>query len=150
MNPMLLLILNLLVSAILTGLIWFVQVVHYPIFLKVPAAAFKDFQLQHMFTTTRVVAFPMLLELLLGIGLLMGSYPGKTGFTHYSAFTCVVGIWLVTFFVSVPIHNQLVLLGYNASLIQQLVATNWLRTFAWTLRTLLLLYMLLKAVALLK
>jgi hypothetical protein len=142
---MLLLILNLVVSAVLTGLIWFVQIVHYPIFLKVPAAAFKDFQLQHMNTTTQVVAMPMLIELMLSIGLVMGDYPGKSVFTHYSVFICVIGVWLVTFFISVPIHNQLVSLGYNESLIKQLVATNRLRTFAWTLRTLLLLYMAAKA-----
>jgi hypothetical protein len=147
---MLLLILNLVLSAVLTGLIWFVQMVHYPIFLKVPAAAFKAFQVQHMHTTTQVVAVPMLMELLLSIGLLMENYPGKSIITHYSVFACVVGIWLVTFFISVPIHNQLVLEGYNQSLIKQLVATNWLRTFAWTLRTLLLLYILTKLLALFK
>ncbi|QHT65418.1 hypothetical protein GXP67_01370 [Rhodocytophaga rosea] len=139
---MLLLVLNLVVSAVLTGLIWFVQIVHYPLFLKIPATAFKDFQMQHMHTTTQVVSVPMLVELLLSIGLLTATYPGKSTFTHYCVFVCIVIIWLVTFFISVPIHNQLVLLGYNESLIKQLVTTNWLRTFAWTLRTLLLLYIL--------
>lgn len=143
---MFLLIVNLVVSAILTGLIWFVQIVHYPIFLTVPPSAFKDFQVQHMHTTTQVVALPMVTELLLSIGLLWGLYPGRSPLTHYGAFICVAVIWLVTFFISVPIHNRLALHGYDNYLIRQLVATNWLRTFAWTLRTLLLLYMLTQAI----
>ena len=147
---MFLLLLNLVISALLTGLIWFVQIVHYPIFLKVPVAAFKDFQAQHMNTTTQIVAMPMLLELLLSIGLLVSDYPGKSTFTHYSVFVCVGCIWLVTFFVSVPIHNQLVFSGYNQALIKQLVATNWIRTFAWTLRTILLLYILARSLELFK
>lgn len=143
---MLLLICNLVVSAILTGLIWFVQVVHYPIFLKVPSAGFKEFQAQHMQTTTYVVAFPMLAELLLSGMLLMQAYPGKLPATHYTAFACVMVIWAVTFFISVPIHNQLVLSGYNAVLIKQLVATNWLRTIFWTIRTGILVFMVWRAV----
>ena len=45
-----------------------------------------------------------------------------------------VAIWAATFFISVPLHNQLDAHGFDAQVIGQLVATNWLRTLAWTAR----------------
>jgi hypothetical protein len=139
----LLLLLNLIVSSFLTGLIWFVQVVHYPIFTRVPASHFIVFQQTHMQTTTYVVALPMLLELAASGLLLTYSFPGNLQTINYVAFGCVLLIWLVTFFVSVPIHNELVT-GLRHELVSRLVATNWLRTFTWTLRTILLAYMIMK------
>lgn len=141
---MILLICNLVISALLTGLIWYVQVVHYPIFLKVPAESFKAFHLQHTHTTSLVVAIPMVAELILSALMLMQQYPGNIPATPYAAFACVIVIWLVTFFISVPIHNQLEISGYNPALIQQLITTNWLRTLAWTLRTGILIYIVVR------
>ena len=44
-----------------------------------------------------------------------------------------VTVWLVTFFVSVPQHGVLAR-GFDVRAHDVLVATNWLRTAAWTLR----------------
>jgi hypothetical protein len=143
----LLLLLNLILSAFLTGLIWFVQIVHYPIFARVPASHFIAFQSTHMQTTGYIVAAPMLLELAGSFALLWYPFPGIQQTANYAAFACVLLIWLVTFFVSVPIHNQLVSMGLRQELISRLVATNWLRTICWTLRTMLLGYILLKQVS---
>ena len=140
---LLLLLLNLILASFLTGLIWFVQIVHYPIFTKVPATHFISFQTTHMQTTGYVVAAPMLLELAASAALLLYPFPGNLNWLNYAAFTCVGLIWLVTFFVSVPIHNELVT-GFQQTLIQKLVATNWLRTIAWTIRTVLLAYLVVK------
>ena len=140
---LLLLLLNLILSSFLTGLIWFVQIVHYPIFTKVPASHFISFQTTHMQTTGYVVAVPMLLELAASSGLLLYAFPGNLQGVNYLAFACVLVIWLVTFFVSVPIHNELVT-GLRYDLVSRLVATNWLRTIAWTIRTVVLAYMLVK------
>ena len=45
----------------------------------------------------------------------------------------LVVVWGATFFVAVPRHNLLAA-GFNAAVIDSLVATNWIRTIAWTLR----------------
>lgn len=42
-------------------------------------------------------------------------------------FVVVILIWLVTFFVQVPLHNALSD-GYDESTVQQLIKTNWIRT----------------------
>ncbi len=142
--PVALLLFNLIVSAFLTGLIWFVQIVHYPIFTKVPASHFVAYQTAHMQTTGYVVALPMLMELVAGGFLLRHAFPGNLQTIIYLAFALIVLIWMVTFFVSVPIHNYLLSHGPQQEMIARLVATNWIRTFAWTLRTVLLAYLIMK------
>jgi hypothetical protein len=47
----------------------------------------------------------------------------------------VVLVWASTFALSVPLHNQLTLEGYNLETIQQLVKTNWPRTILWSLKS---------------
>jgi hypothetical protein len=140
-----LLLLNLMLSSFLTGLIWFVQIVHYPLFSKVPASGFIPYQTTHMQTTTYVVAAPMLLELVVAAWLCLYPFPGNLRVVMYAAFACVLLIWGITFFVSVPIHNELIT-GWRFDLISKLVSTNWLRTFAWTTRTFLLGYLLWKMI----
>lgn len=122
------------------GLIWFVQVVHYPLFLRVGAEGFAAYETAHANRTTYVVAPLMLLELATALALLFPAYRP----TFVSSPTAWLGaalvgvVWLSTAFVQVPLHNRLHT-GYSADVIRQLVATNWLRTAAWTARAALLL-----------
>ena len=140
--PHLLILLNLLLSALLTGLIWFVQVVHYPIFRRVGRNDFIGFQQAHQYTTGLVVGLPMAVEFVLSLVLIAHRLPGKGAWLGYGAGLCVLVVWGVTFLVSVPIHSQLVGRGFDAELINRLVGSNWLRTVAWTVRTGLLAYLL--------
>ncbi len=57
---------------------------------------------------------------------------------NYSAISVSAGflvfiVWLSTFVLQVPIHNQLKT-GKENMLIRRLVATNWIRTAAWSLK----------------
>lgn len=45
-------------------------------------------------------------------------------------------VWSVTTFISVPLHRRLSS-GYDARVINRLINTNWLRTVAWSLVSLL-------------
>ena len=58
----LLIFMHLAATLFMTGLIWFVQVVHYPLMAQVPKQHFKAFQQAHVTRTTWVVGPPMLLE----------------------------------------------------------------------------------------
>ncbi len=140
MSPLLLLA-NLILSACLTGLIWFVQIVHYPIFRKVPASHFAAYHAAHTLTTGQVVALPMLVELGIGGWLALQPVPATLRWVHYAAYACVILIWAVTFGVAVPLHNRLTAAGYGEATINGLVAANWVRTIAWTARTVLLAYL---------
>lgn len=137
-----LLLANLIWSAFLTGLIWFVQIVHYPLFRKVPTAHFGTYHAAHTLTTGRVVALPMLLELLIGGWLAMQFFPGHLKWINYAAYACVIIVWAATFLLAIPLHNVLTANGYNEEAISSLVTCNWIRTVGWTVRTVLLAYLL--------
>jgi hypothetical protein len=53
----------------------------------------------------------------------------------------LVVIWLSTSLLQVPRHRELVS-GFDASAHRRLVASNWIRTTAWSLRGALVLWML--------
>ena len=132
-----LLLLNFAAAAYLTGLIWTVQLVHYPSFGLVPKAAWAAFHAAHTRRMSYVVLAPMVLELGLAIGLAWAGrrlLPGAAGWWSLG----LVGLaWAVTFFISVPFHNRLAQ-GFDYIAIDGLTRTNWLRTLAWTARAALL------------
>ena len=129
----LLLLLNFAAAAYLTGLIWTVQVVHYPSFGLVPKAEFVRFHQAHTARMSYVVLAPMVLELALAIWLAGAGRAALPGGAGWWSLALVGLIWAVTFLISVPFHNRLGL-GYDYVAIDGLIRTNWLRTLAWTAR----------------
>ncbi len=134
--------LHLLATAAMTGLIWFVQIVHYPMFADVPPEAFLLYEVEHQFRTSFVVIPFMTLELLTGLYLVFrigGRFlEGREEKIVQLAFVLLVLIWGSTFFIQVPLHEQLAL-NADTAVIDQLVSTNWIRTISWSLRSVLLL-----------
>lgn len=128
----------------MTGLIWFVQIVHYPLFDTVGASEFVNYETKHSKLTTYVVIVPMFVELITSCLLLL-SRPQVIGKEVWLGVLLVGIIWLSTAFLQVPQHNILTK-GFNDAAYQSLVSTNWLRTIAWTLRTLLVSYWLHKII----
>jgi len=119
-------LINLLVSWALFGLIWVVQLVHYPTFEFVDSQNFLAFHQHHTTSITLIVMPLMLAEL--GIG----TYLTTQHPSIYLGPLILVGlIWLSTFLIQVPIHNTLGN-GKDNFLIQKLVNTNWIRTILWT------------------
>ena len=133
MSLRLLLLLNFAAAAYLTGLIWTVQVVHYPSFGQVPKAAWAAFHAAHTRRMSYVVLAPMVLELALAIWLAGAGRAALPGGAGWWSLALVGLIWAVTFLISVPFHNRLGL-GYDYVAIDGLIRTNWLRTLAWTAR----------------
>ena len=125
----------------MTGVIWFVQVVHYPLFAGVGAEAFAVYAARHSTLTTYVVIVPMLIELITAL-LLVWRRPPELAVWEVWLGLGLVGItWLSTAFLQVPQHTALGA-GFNGAAHTTLVMTNWLRTAAWTLRSALVLWWL--------
>ncbi|MDQ2772576.1 MAG: hypothetical protein M3Y54_18985 [Bacteroidota bacterium] len=133
----LLLLLNFAVAAYLTGLIWTVQVVHYPSFGLVPKAAWPAFHAAHTRRMSYVVLAPMVLELVLAAWLAWAGRAALPGGAGWWSLGLVGLIWAATFFISVPFHNRLEN-GFDYIAIDGLTRTNWIRTLAWTVRAALL------------
>ncbi len=117
----------------MTGLIWFVQVVHYPLFSQVNEEKFKQYESLHTTRTGWVVAPIMVLELITTVMLLLNR-PGYI--RNYEAWILVIltlGVWGSTFFIQVPLHGQLID-GKDWESIRKLVSSNWIRTVLWTVK----------------
>ena len=130
---------NLACSLYMTGLIWFVQIVHYPLFERIGPGNFALYQERHQKLTTRVVAPAMLLELVASIALVVITANPSPALWIASSMTLLV--WVSTMAIQVPIHAQLAQ-GFNSATWKTLVASNWIRTIAWTTRSILLLWVI--------
>lgn len=137
---LLLLVANLALAGYLTGLIWMVQAVHYPLFVEVGDAAFARYHAAHLSAIGRVVMAPMLAEAALALWL-VADHPARLPAAVAWASAVLVGVaWADTFFLAVPLHDLLVARGYDRARISRLVAANWIRTIAWSARLALLSY----------
>jgi hypothetical protein len=128
----------------LTGLIWFVQVVHYPLFERVGRDAFVEYERLHAAWTARVVAPAMLAEGACAVAIVVkaGSRepilpfleaPGPDRGWAMVGLALLAVIWASTFALQVPCHRRLAQ-GFDAETARRLVRTNWIRTAAWTAR----------------
>ncbi len=115
----------------MTGLIWFVQVVHYPLLSHVESAAFGNYAAQHVHRTGFIVGPLMLLECATATSLVIWPPSIETTTMGFTGFALLLIIWLSTAFLQVPCHNRLQN-GKDLPTIQRLVASNWIRTVAWT------------------
>ena len=128
-----LLILQIASTLAMVGVIWFVQVVHYPLFGMVGVEGFREYEELHQKRTTLVVAPLMLTEAATGIAMLWFR-PDPISLVVVVAGLALVGLlWASTFFWQVPAHAKLAE-AFDRSTHRQLVRSNWLRTAAWTVR----------------
>ena len=145
--PMLrtLLLVNLTATVFMTGLIWFVQIVHYPLFDGVAPAEFAGYEARHTRATSWVVGPAMAVELITAVGLVLCSRSTQSGEAGGSTLVPALPAWvgltmvgllaLVTLTLSWPQHVRLTR-GYDPDAHRLLVSTNWLRTALWTGRSL--------------
>jgi hypothetical protein len=130
---------NLACTWFMVGLIWLVQIVHYPLFTMADRAAFAAFEARHSALITWVVMPPMLLELATAALLVWKRPMGLPAWWAWTGLALVGVIWLSTFALQVPQHTVLAG-GFDDRAHRLLVATNWIRTVAWTARGVLLLW----------
>ena len=114
----------------LIGLIWTIQIVHYPSFLYIDKKKSFEFQDFHMKSITYIVMPLMLLELFCGAILLYKNY---SNLIFLSGYISLLIIWAWTFFVNVPVHSKLII-DFNEDLIRKLIKSNWPRTILWSFK----------------
>ena len=138
--PQLVLLAHAAATLAMTGVIWFVQVVHYPLFGGVGADRWIGYAAAHGRLTTLVVAPLMLVELATAV-LLVLRPPADVGrWAAVLGLALVLVIWASTALLQVPAHGRLGA-GFDADVHRGLVAGNWIRTLAWTARSALVLGM---------
>jgi hypothetical protein len=128
-----LLVFHAAVTWFMAGLIWTIQLVHYPLFAEVGEANFTGYQRAHVGRITPLVAPVMGLELVTAALLALDPPAAPNATAYYAGLGLVVFAWGVTGAVSVPCHAGLEN-RFDAGVHRRLVRSNWLRTSAWTVR----------------
>ncbi len=141
MIPNLCLLINLASTWGMVGLIWIVQLVHYPMFASLDSEQFSKHMDEHQRMISLVVLPLMLAELLSGVALWIYRPTGVPSSLVLTGLALLTIAWASTFFIQVPQHTKL-LEGYDADVCQKLVLWNWGRSLAWSLRGLLTAWMM--------
>ncbi|PON18552.1 hypothetical protein C2W62_07385 [Candidatus Entotheonella serta] len=128
-------------TLVMVGVIWFVQIVHYPLFSQVGDTTFSLYETHHARLTTYVVALTMLVEMATGLWLLWHHPIDALPVQVWLGIGLLAIAWLSTFFVQVPLHNVLTQ-GFDPVAHHKLVTSHWLRTIAWSARGLVVLWMM--------
>jgi hypothetical protein len=121
---------NLAVAAFLTGLIWTIQLVHYPLFDRVGQEAWRTYEAAHQRAITPLVLPVMLANVGIAAALVLDEATGLTVANAALAGT----IFAATGLYYGPLHGRLAQ-GWDPVLHRRLVVLNWLRTAAWSAQT---------------
>ncbi len=114
----------------MTGLIWFVQSVHYPLFERVGHDQFQPYHAAHCRLTKRVVLVPMLLELVLALAIAYRSTGDQIYLAYAGGFFAIM-TWAMTFFRQLKDHDQLSS-GFTIESHRRLLSGNFPRALIWT------------------
>ena len=139
------LVANFVATCVMTGVIWFVQWVHYPLLATVPVDGAVEVAEQHQRRTGQVLALPMAVEGVTTLWLLASRPDAVSLILPWLGAVFLAVALGSTVFVSVPLHAKMAT-NPSADVGRQLVTTNWLRTIAWTARTVVCAAMLLQVV----
>jgi len=126
---------------IAVGLIWTIQLVHYPSMRFIPKERFVEY---HNFHSIRIsfLAMPLMLtELGTSLMLFYQNYNNAIQTIFLINLVIVALIWLSTFLIQVPLHNALSKEKQSEKL-SKLICTNWIRTILWTARSILMILFL--------
>jgi hypothetical protein len=119
-------------ALVMTGVIWFVQLVHYPLFERVGEPAWSAYHAGHTARTGVLVAPLMVLELATAAWLALVDRPGGvSGGLALAGLLLAAATWALTLGVASPDHGRLAE-RWRPELARRLVTIGWARTAAWT------------------
>ena len=119
-------------TLVLCGVIWIVQVVHYPLYARVGTLEFPGYERDHCARIGFLVMPWMLVEAVLASWLAWSAPPAQQAYA-LAGLALLVVVWGSTFLVQVPCHRRLEL-GFDRATWLWLVRSNWVRPVAWSRR----------------
>lgn len=134
------LVAQVVVTLWLAGMIWTIQVVHYPLFSLV-GGEFVAFEAAHSTRISLLLLGPWAVQGVTTAWVLLSRPAGVPSWMVWTAAVFAAATVLVTVLVSVPQHDVLGD-GFEPTAHATLVRTNWWRVVAWSGHAALALWML--------
>ena len=129
------LLFQIVINVYLLGVIIMTQFITYPTFLIIDKNSFNKYHRKYENIISIIVAPAMVLEI---ISLIVLVYLSKD-FLLVKSLILLLCIWLTTFIIMVPSHN--ILSRKNDSKeIKKLININWVRTFLWSVKLIVMLF----------
>jgi len=129
-------------SGAMCGLIWFVQIVHYPLFAMHDGPGSRGHAIENQRRTGPVVLAFMTVEVASALAIVASPPDGVGRRAALVGLALIAVAWGSTVLLQVPLHARLAREGHAADAVAALVRTNWIRTVAWTARAVLAAWML--------
>ncbi len=126
---------HFLSTSLMVGIIWVIQLLHYPAFHFIKESDYVEFQHFHMERISFIVVPVMVLELFSAFMLV---YYIQSNLLIL-CLIILLFIWLITFIFFTKLHQSL-LDGYDKTIVDKLVRINWSRTILWSIRLIILIY----------
>ena len=125
-------------TSIMVGVIWVIQLVHYPSFKYVNESDYIIFQKYHMSNISYIVFHIMFTELTTAILIF---FSGEKSFFFMLSLICLFLIWVITGVLFTKFHNILQK-GKDLKMIEKMIKANWMRTLLWTLRLIMIFFVI--------
>jgi hypothetical protein len=139
MQSVVLFAVNLGATLLLTGVSWFVAVVHYPLFARVGAPGWPSYAAEAGRRTTWALAVPMLVELVTAVWLIAAPPVWLPQGMAAGLAALVLIVWVATWRLQQPLVAQRA--GrFDRHAHQAVVVTHWVRVLAWWTRSTFLLW----------
>jgi hypothetical protein len=131
----------------MTGMIWSMQILEYPLFALVGPKEFPAYHRRHNRGLPFLVIVPSLVAFVSAVVLIFTRPTRLPLWTSVVIAVLDLIIIVATVAREAPLHAQLDREGSSPTLIRQLVLGNWIRTLLWTINALLLLALVAQFVA---
>ena len=139
-DPIFYVLMQLICSWMMIGIIWFIQLVHYPLYAKIKEG-FIEYERSQIRRVAFLVGPIMLVEAITSIILVGVAPPGIQ--TKLAALNLIllIFIWISTFLFLIGQHQKLSI-RFSKKTLHLLIATNWIRAILWTFKGVLIILMI--------
>lgn len=123
-------LIQMITNWMLIGIIWFNQIVHYPLYKKVKDG-FIEYEKSHIKRTALLVGPLMLIEGASALFLVTKATHPQIIKLATANILLLLLIWISTFIFQVYQHQKLSI-RFSNKVFQALLRTNWIRVVLWT------------------
>ena len=134
-NP---LMIHIISTSIMVGVIWVIQLVHYPSFKYVNESDYIIFQKYHMSNISYIVFPVMFTELITALIIL---FFGEKSLFFVLSLIYLFLIWIITGVLFTKYHSILKE-GKDLMIIEKMIKANWIRALLWTMRLIMILFVI--------